>query len=424
MMPQTRASSLAACRRQFPGLTRQAGGRPAIFLDGPGGSQVPQRVIAAMGDCLALHNANDGGFFATSQEIGTLMESARQGIADLLGGDDPNEIVFGPNMTTLTFAFSRAVARTWRAGDEIILSRLDHDANVAPWLLAAREVGVQVRFLEVNRADCTLCLDGLTSLLTPRTRLVAVGVASNAVGTINPVEDIVAAAHAVGALVFLDAVHAVPHLPADVRSWGCDALACSPYKFFGPHLGVLWGRRDLLEGLAAYKVRPASDELPGKWMTGTPSFEAIAGALAAVDYLEDLGRKHADGDACNRRSALAHAYELIRAYETELAGRVLGGLARRPAWRIWGIREPNALSRRVPTFGLTHERLRPDAVARFLAEQGIFAWSGNFYASMLMDALGLAERGMLRIGMLHYNTADEIDRLFEVLDQLETSRDG
>jgi cysteine desulfurase family protein (TIGR01976 family) len=402
-----------ACRRQFPGLLRQVARRPAIFCDGPGGSQVPQRVIDAVADCLANRNANEGGAFATSNEVGEILEAARAAAADLLGADDPHAIIFGPNMTTLTFALSRALARTWAPGDEVIVTRLDHDANVSPWTLAARDAGALVRYVDVNPVDCTLRLDQFTQLLGPRTRLVAVGVASNAVGTINPVRDMAAAAHGAGALVFLDAVHAAPHLPIDVGDLGCDFLACSAYKFFGPHLGILWGRRELLETLPAYKLRPASDALPGKWMTGTPSFEAIAGTMAAVEYMTSLGTRKTPADS--RRNALVSAFASIRQHEKQLAAHFLEGIARLKHWRLWGLVDPARLDERVPTFSLTHEQRLAEELALELGRQGIFAWHGNYYALELVESLGLAAHGMLRIGFLHYNTMAEVDYVLEGL---------
>ena len=405
----TRQLEVIACRRQFPGLARQVNGRPAAFLDGPGGSQVPQSVIDAVADCLAHRNANDGGAFATSRAVGEVVDAARGAVADLLGAADPDEVVFGLNMTTLTFALSRALAKSWHPGDEIVVTRLDHDANVAPWVLAATDAGATVRFLDIDPTDCTLRLDLLPDLLNDRTKLVAVGMASNAVGTVNPVAEVVAAARRGGARVFVDAVHAVPHRPVDVVALGADLLACSPYKFFGPHSGVLWGRRELLERLPAYKVRPAPDSGPGRWMTGTPSFEAIAGTHAAVDYLASLGAGN------DRRAALAAGYAAIRAHETALAAQFLEGLARLPAWRVWGIADPARIGDRVSTFGLTH-RTRPAAeVASTLGAQGLFCWSGNFYASGLIERLGLAPAGMLRIGFLHYNTAEEVARTLDAL---------
>lgn len=410
-MPQR--LDVEACRRQFPGLARQVLGRPAVFLDGPGGSQVPQSVIDAVADCLTHRNANDGGLFATSREVGEMVDAGRQAVADLLGATDPDEIVFGQNMTTLTFALSRALGRTWRPGDEVVVTRLDHDANVTPWVSAAAAAGATVRILDIDPTDCTLQLDRLPSLLTDRTRLVAVGLASNAVGTVNRLPEVIAASRRVGALVFVDAVHAVPHLPVDVAALGADFLACSPYKFFGPHLGVLWARRQPLEQLPVDKVRPAPDSIPGRWMTGTPSFEAIAGTRAAVDYLAGLGT------GAGRRTALLAGYQAIRGHETTLAARFLMGIAALPAWRLWGISDHARLSERVPTFGLTHRTKPAVEVAAALGEQGLFVWHGHFYAPGLIEALGLALAGMLRIGFLHYNTEAEVDRLLDALGKMQ-----
>ncbi|MFO0966422.1 MAG: cysteine desulfurase-like protein [Gemmataceae bacterium] len=401
-----------ACRRQFPGLARQVNGRPAMFLDGPGGSQVPRTVIDAVADCLAHRNANDGGRFATSREVGLEAAAARRAVADLLGAADSDEIVFGANMTTLTFALSRSLARTWRPGDEVVVTRLDHDANVTPWVSAAAAARATVRVLDIDPTDCALRLDQLPSLLNDRTRLVAVGMASNAVGTVNPIAIVSAAAKKVGALVFVDAVHAAPHLPVDVSAFGADFLACSCYKFFGPHLGVLWGRREHLERLPVDKVRPAPESAPGRWMTGTPNFEAMAGTRAAVDYLAALGA------GTDRRSALLAAYQAIRNHEVNLTAKFLAGIARLPAWRVWGITDSARIADRTPTFGVTHRTRSASEIAAALGEQGIFVWDGHFYAPALIEALGLAPAGMLRIGFLHYNTEAEIDRLLERLQDI------
>lgn len=401
-----------ACRAQYPGLARKVAGQTAIFLDGPGGSQVPQIVIDAVSDCLAHRNANEGGAFATSQEVGQIVVDARHAVADLLGVTAAEEVAFGPNMTTLTFALSRSLARTWRPGDEVVVTRLDHDANISPWTLAAADAGAAVRTLEVDRADCTLQIDELPSLINARTRLVAVGLASNAVGTINAVRKVADAAHRVGALVFVDAVHAAPHLAIDVAALGADFLACSAYKFFGPHLGILWGRRTLLETLPAYKVRPAPDSIPGRWMTGTPSFEAIAGTRAAVDYLAGIG------EGADRRARLVAAYARIREHETRLATEFMAGIARLPQWRIRGITDAAHMAERVPTFGVTHQSKSPEAIAHVLAEQGIFVWAGHFYAPGLIEVLGLAPLGVVRIGFLHYNTHEEVGRLLDALGRL------
>src|SRR5947209_1719737 len=272
-------------RQQFPALHRTIDGQTPLFLDGPGGTQVPQRVIDAVVHYLGTCNANHGGGFATSRESDRLLHAAHVAVADLLNAPSPDEIIFGANMTTLTLHLSRAVGKTLRPGDEVIVTRLDHDANVTPWVLAARDAGAVVRTCDIHPEDCTLDLDNLRRLLGPRTRLVALGCASNAVGTINDVRTVTRWAHEVGARVFLDAVHYAPHGPIDVQAWDCDFLACSVYKFFGPHVGVLWGRRRLLEELPAYKLRPVPDDLPGRWMTGTQNHEGLAGVAAAVDYL-------------------------------------------------------------------------------------------------------------------------------------------
>jgi len=401
-------------RSQFPGLARRQQGKPVAFFDGPGGSQVPQRVIDAVADCLAHHNANDGGAFATSREVTAMCDQARRSVADFLGADDPDTIVFGQNMTTLTFALSRSLARTWKPGDEIVVTRLDHDANVSPWRSAAEDMGTKVRFLEIDPADCRLRVDELSRILNGRTKVVAVGVASNAVGTVNPVREIAAAGHRVGALVFLDAVHAAPHLHLDVNELGADFLACSAYKFFGPHVGILWGRRELLEQFHAYKVRPAPDDLPGRWMTGTPNFEGIAGTMAAIDYLADLGTGGTD-----RVAALKSAYAAIKVHESNLAGRFLTRINQLPNWKVWGITDDRRLDQRVATFGLTHRSRNSKEVAAVLAEHGIFAWAGNFYALELVETLGLMPDGMLRIGFLHYNTIDEVDCLVQALIQID-----
>ena len=411
------------CRGQFPALARQFGGQPAIFFDGPAGSQVPECVIDAIGGYLRTSNANHGGLFATSRESDAMLEAAHQALADLFGAADPTSIVFGANMTTLTFSLSRALARTWQAGDEIVVTRLDHDANVTPWVLAARDAGAKVLHLAIHPQDCTLDLDDLRRKLSPRTRLVAVGAASNAVGTINPIAEICRLAHTVGAEVFVDAVHAAPHLLPDVAAWDCDWLAASAYKFFGPHIGVLWGRADRLTQLDAYKLRPACDSLPGKWMTGTQNHECIAGALAAIEYLAALGRKVGARDLgdgpTSRRQALLAAYAAIGGYERQLSAHLLDGLSRLSAVQVFGIVDRARLAERVPTFGIRHARLKPDALAAWLASRGIFVWHGNFYALPLTEALGLEPEGLVRIGLLHYNTISEIDRLLSALSELD-----
>ncbi len=414
-MPTLTSDLVERCRRQFPALSRRWNGQPVAYLDGPAGTQVPQQVIDAISHYLAHCNANHGGLFATSRESDALLDEAHRAVADLLGADDPETIIFGPNMTTLTFAFSRALARTWQPGDEVLVTRLDHDANVTPWVRAAEDAGATVRFVELRREDCTLDLDDLRSKLNSHTRLVAVGCASNSVGTINPVREICRWAHDAGAEVFLDAVHYAPHALVDVRDWGCDFLACSAYKFFGPHIGILWGRRERLETLPAYKVRPAPNTLPGKWMTGTQSHEGIAGVLAAVEYLRELGGAVAGDDSLSRRAALAQAYAAIGAYERTLARRLLAGLAEIKGVTIYGITAPNRIDERMPTVSITHARRTAAELAHDLGECGVFAWHGNYYALSLTETLGLEPQGMLRLGLVHYNTVEEVDRLLTAL---------
>jgi cysteine desulfurase family protein (TIGR01976 family) len=412
------ADQIHEVRAHFPALSRTESGRPYVYLDGPGGTQVPRLTIDAMARYLERSNANHEGAFPTSRESDAVVAEAHAAAADYLGASDPGEVVVGSNMTSLTFAVSRAIGRTLSPGDEIVVTRLDHDANVAPWLALEEERGLRVRWAGVREDDCTLDLDGLEQALGPRTRLVAVGLASNAVGTVNPVPRIVEMAHAVGALTYVDAVHAAPHLAIDVSALGTDFLVCSPYKFFGPHLGLLYGRRALLEGMAAYKVRPAPNDSPGKWETGTPSGEALAGLTGTFEYLEWLGRSYGGGGA-SRRARLLAAMDVIGATERELAGLALKGLSTVPGLRLRGIADPSRLAERVPTFGFTLAGHSPHEVAEKLGDRGIAVWDGDYYAYELIRALGLAESGgMVRVGLVHYNTAAEIDRLVEALGEI------
>jgi cysteine desulfurase family protein (TIGR01976 family) len=406
------------CRDQFPALKRQLNGQEVVFLDGPAGTQVPRRVIDAIADYLANRNANHGGLFITSEESDQMLAEAHQALADLLGVEDRGEIIFGPNMTSLTFSLSRALGQTWNEGDEVIVTRLDHDANVTPWVLAARDAGATVHHVEINDDECTLDLDDFKSKLSDRTRLVAVGCASNGSGSINPVAEICSWAHDCGALVFLDAVHYAPHDLLDVPHYDCDFLACSCYKFFGPHIGVLWGRRPLLETLDAYKLRPASNSLPDKWMTGTQSHEGIAGSLAAVDYLADTGRQAAGDQELDRRAALEAAFAAIVPYEQELTRQLLGGLAELGCYTVHGITDLDRLNERVPTVSITHPEIPTSELARRLAQAGIFAWQGNYYALLMTESLGLEPEGMLRLGMVHYNTPAEIENLLGQLSMI------
>lgn len=406
------ALDLAWIRAQFPALAQEVNGQPAVFFDGPGGTQVPRRVIDAISDYLTHHNANTHGAFATSRRSDEHIDAARAAMADFLNCD-PDEVVFGPNMTTLTFAFARAFGRELQPGDEIVLTRLDHDANFAPWK-ALEEQGAVIRIVDIDVEDCTLDMADMARAIGPRTKLVAVGYASNAVGTINDVAEITRMAHAAGALVYIDAVHYAPHGPIDVRALDCDFLACSPYKFFAPHMGTLYGKREHMERLRPYKVRPASDAAPDRWETGTKNHECMAGVTAAIEYLAELGRKLAP--ATDRREALLNAMQAIRDYERELSTKLVAGLVDIPGITFYGISDPARFDSRTPTVAIRKEGRTPHELAEFLGERGIFCWDGNYYALNLTERLGVEESGgMLRIGLVHYNTPEEIDRLLAAL---------
>lgn len=411
---------VAALRAHFPALDRAVDGRPVAYLDGPGGTQVPRECISPMTEYLERSNANHGGAFVTSIESDAMLDEVHAAAADFIGAHDPGEIAFGPNMTTLTFAVSRAIGRDLVPGDEIVVSRLDHDANVAPWLALAEDRGLVVRWIELAPDRATLDLDGLGDLLSARTKVVAVGLASNALGTVTDVGHVVEAAHAVGAIAYVDAVHAAPHLPIDMAALRADLLVCSPYKFFGPHLGMLAGRRELLERLVAYRVRPAGEALPGKWETGTQSHESLAGLLGTFTYLERLGAAYGDPrGAADRRGRLRAAMSAIHAHERELSLGTLERLATVDGLELHGIGDPARVDERVPTFSFTLPGHGARAVAEHLATHGISVWDGDFYAWELVRTLGLEERGgLVRIGLVHYNTLDEVDRLVTALGEL------
>ncbi len=413
---ETTALDLVWIRSQFPSLTQTVDGQPAVFLDGPGGTQVPQRVIDAISDYLKTSNANTCGAYATSRRTDVVISQARAAMADFLGcGQD--EIVFGPNMTTLTFAISRSIGRELGPGDEILLTHLDHDANVSPWR-ALEERGVTIRFVDVNEADCTLNLADLAQKISTRTRVVAVGYASNAVGTINDVKEIIRLAHQKGALAYIDAVHYAPHGPIDVRALDCDFLVCSTYKFFGPHMGVLYGKREHLTRLQPYKVRANTNAIPNRWEWGTLNHECIAGIAACVDYLADLGRR-VDSSAADRRSALVAAYRAIQQYERALAETMIRGLRDIPGLKLYGIADPAKLDRRCPTFAVRISNHTPRELATRLGERGFFTWDGNYYALNLSERLDVEkDGGFLRIGLAHYNTAEEVSRLLTALQEI------
>ena len=400
-------------RAQFPSLQTQVNGVPAAFLDGPAGTQVPTQVMHAIQNYLTSANANTCGAFLTSRRTDEMIANSRAAMADFFRCR-PDEVVFGQNMTTITFAVARAIGRALKEGSEIVVTTLDHDANYSPWK-ALEEKGIVIRQVDIREEDCTLDLEDLKDQLNGNTRLVAVGYASNAVGTINPVAEIIRMAHAAGAMVYLDAVHYAPHGLIDVKALDCDFLVCSPYKFFGPHTGVLYGKREHLQGLRPYKVRPCPDQAPDRWESGTQVHELIAGIGAAVEYIAGVGR-HESGTTSSRREALVTAYRTTVAYERRLITRLIEGLQGIRGVRIYGIVDPKRFEERCSTLSLRIGDHHPTEIATFLGERGIFTWDGNYYALNLTERLGVESKGgLLRIGLVHYNTIEEVDRLLAAL---------
>ena len=419
MLSPTQSLDVAWVRNQFPALHQTVNGQPAVFFDAPGGTQVPQRVIDAIAQYLSSSNANTHGAFATSARTDQVISEARAAMADFFNCA-ADEVVFGANMTTLTFALSRAIGRELKAGDELLVTCLDHDANVSPWV-CLEERGVKVRTADIKVSDCTLDMFDLAAKVRRNTRLVAVGWAANALGTINNVNEVVRLAHAAGAMAFIDAVHYAPHGAIDVRALNCDFLACSSYKFFGPHLGILYGKREQLQRLRPYKLRACTEQLPERWETGTQNHECLAGLIAAIDYIAEIGRHHTPGVG-SRREAIVAAYEVIRQHERELAARLISGLAAIPRLTLYGITDPAQFEQRTPTVALRIEGYTPRELAQRLGDRGIFTWDGNYYAVDLAERLGVEQNGgMLRIGLAHYNTAEEVDRLLEELKRLRAS---
>ncbi len=409
-------------RKQFPSLDR-----PAIFFDNPGGTQIARQSAERIQRYLLECNANHDGAFATSRQSDAILEEAHAAMADFLNAARPEEIIFGNNMTTLTLHISRSLAHRLNPGDEIVVTRLDHDANISPWLLVAEDRGCKVTWIDFDVEDCTLKLDEIEKALERKPKIVAFGYASNAVGTVNPVRKITAMAHAAGALVYVDAVQYAPHGPIDVQSLGVDFLVCSSYKFFGPHAGALYGRYELLEELKAYKVRPAPDSLPGKFETGTQNHEGIAGVLGALEYFEWLGKTFGsdqeeglrEGGYVGRRMEFKKAMTALRAREFDLSRSLLAMLTGIPGLRLYGLADPRKLDQRVPTFSFTLEGRHPRLVAEALAAEGIYVWDGNYYALAVTERLGVEQSGgMVRVGAVHYNTLDEVARLGEVLKKI------
>jgi cysteine desulfurase family protein (TIGR01976 family) len=398
----------------------------AIFFDNPGGTQIAQEVLERMQHYLLHTNANHGGAFRTSRESDAVVAEARQAMADFLNAARPEEIIFGQNMTSLTLHMSRSLARLLNPGDELVVTRLDHDANIAPWLLIAEDRGCHVRWVDIHPEDCTLDMEDMQRQITPHTKIVAVGYASNAVGTVNDVRRVIELAHNVGALCYIDAVQYAPHKPIDVQALDCDFLACSAYKFFGPHTGILYGKYELLDRLKAYKVRPAGNEPPDKFETGTQSFESIAGVLGAIEYFTWIGTtfgqefaERYQGHFNGRRLALKQAIAAIEAYEIELNKALLKGFSTIPGLHVWGITDLDRMNQRVPTFSFTLKGWRPRAVAEALDKKNIYVWDGNYYALAVMERLELEEQGgMVRVGAVHYNTREEVAQLVGVLQEV------
>ena len=414
-----------AIRSEFPALSVRDNDLPRIYFDNPAGTQVPQSVVDKMTGCLLESNANLGGFFRTSERVTALVDEAHSAMADLLNASSPDEIVFGQNMTTITLHMSRSIGQLMQPGDEIVLTRMDHDANVQPWIILARDLGLEIKWLPFDLDSFEFDLSLLDDLLTDKTKLVCVGGASNLIGTINDIKTISSKARDAGAWTYVDAVQSVPHVSTDVQDLGCDFLVCSAYKFFGPHQGILWGRREVLEALEAYKVRPAPDKIPGCFETGTLSHEGMAGTTAAVDYLASIGEIFASNyhdqnqEYEGRRLHVHSAMNCLFDYESGLMTHLIDGLQQLPGARVQGITAKDAMPRRVPTVSFTVDGVDPASIAESLAKKNIFVWSGHNYAVEAAMALDIYDSGgAIRIGPVHYNTKDEVDAILIALDEI------
>ncbi|BFN31590.1 cysteine desulfurase-like protein [Vibrio harveyi] len=405
--------NLNQIREQFPALAQYHNDRPVTFFDGPGGSQVPQSVLDSMVSYLGHFNSNLGGHYFSSQATVDVMQSARESAQALLNAPSSGNIVFGANMTSLTFQLSRAISRDWKEGDEIIVSALDHYSNVSSWQQAAEDKGVIVHQVRINEHDCTLDLEHLQSLLSEKTRLVAVTYASNTTGSIVDIHQVIELAHRIGAQVYVDAVHYAPHHLVDVQAIGCDFLACSAYKFFGPHVGIAYIADQWLHSIKPYKVEPATNIGPGRFETGTQSFEGLAGVTAAIEYLAQFG-----DEGASLRQRLEQSYALYNQHEQQLSAHFLQRLSALDGVNLFGINDESS-QLRTPTFALTFDKYAPEFIAKTLGEHNICVWNGHFYALGLVRQLGLEESGgVVRIGCMHYNTTAEIDMLFDVLESI------
>ncbi len=404
---------IASIRAQFPALAINDGSASRIYFDNPAGTQVPRQVIDRTVDTLTSKNANLGGYFTTSRQAGALVDLAHQACADFYNARSASEIVFGQNMTTLTFHMSRCLGRKFRRGDEIVLSCMDHDANISPWLLLADDLGLVMRWMDFDPETYEFPEDALRKVLTEKTKLVALGFASNCTGTVNDVKAFAREAKAVDALVYVDAVQYAPHYAIDVQDLGADVVVSSAYKWFGPHVGVLWAREDLLAETFAYKVRPAGEDLPHKFETGTMSHEGMAGCLGAIEYLEQFG----EGET--RATKVASAWQRLVSYEHELTLQLIEGLRGVRGLIIRGVTSANAMHRRVPTVSFTLEGHHPEGLAKGFADNNMFVWSGHNYAIEPVGRMGLLEKGgVLRVGLAHYNTSTEIDQFLSCLTRI------
>ena len=402
-----------AARRQFPALEIRDGGTPRVYFDNPAGTQVPQQVIDRTVAMLTSTNANLGGYFKTTIDAENIVNQAHQACADFYNASSAEEIVFGQNMTTLTLHFSRCLGKSLKAGDEIVLSRMDHDANVAPWLLLADDLGLVVRWMDFDPETYEFPADALTRVLTPRTKVLAMGMASNCTGTVNDVAAFAKEAKAAGAVVYLDAVQYAPHYSIDVQALGADVVVSSAYKWFGPHMGILWGRKELLQKTFGYKVRAVGEDLPHKFETGTLSHEGMAGCLGAIEYLEQFGT------GATRAAKIKTAWGVLAEYERDLTLRLIEGLRPFKGLTIRGVTSANAMHRRVPTVSFTVEGVSPEKMARDLGKDNIFVWSGHNYALEPVQRMGLMDQGgVLRVGLAHYNTVAEVDQFLVSLSRI------
>lgn len=420
-----RKFNVTTIRRRYPALGQKVNGGRPVYFDNPGGTQTPRSVIDAMRRYMIEANCNQHGCFHTSELTDQVINDTREAMADLLNAPSADEIVFGPNMTTLTFQMSRAIGITLSRGDQIILTRMDHDANIAPWLLIARDHSLKVRWVDFDPSTGLLDMAGLEKQITPRTKLIACGYASNALGTINDIKKITQIAHQAGAMIYVDAVQYAPHGPIDVQDLDCDFLVCSAYKFFGPHIGALYGKRQHLESLPAYKVRPAPDAIPERWEIGTKNHEGIAGTLAAVEYLDWIGEEfgkqvsHEVRGYSGRRRRLKLAMHAIKDYEKTLSEHLLDGMGRIKNVTIAGITDKKMLDQRVPTFIFNVKGMSPAQVATEMGKRGIYVWDGNYYALEVMERLGREEHGgMVRVGAAHYNTMREVNLFVKALKEI------